>query len=116
MPLCCNDFIILVIATNLLLLLLLRYFILNYNIMLQMIGSFIPPYNLQCPSPLALMELKLSMEETFKKKSISYYVLVGYVPKMKGTDQNWLDENNTRRKVFHEKHDITYRPLLWSKS
>ena len=50
----------------------------------------------------------------FRKKSISHYLLVGYAPEMKDIGQEWLNEHNIRRKVFHEKHGTAYRPLLWS--
>jgi len=35
---------------------------------------------------------------------------------MSDRDKEWLEAHNSRRKIWHERHDKTYVPLHWSKS
>ena len=51
---------------------------------------------------------------SFKTKSISHDIVVGYQPEMSDEETKWLEAHNTRRKAFHEKHNKEYRSLKWS--
>jgi len=46
---------------------------------------------------------------------ISYDIIIGYNSEMSDRDTQWLEAHNSRRKTWHESHDKTYVPLLWSK-
>ena len=51
---------------------------------------------------------------TFRTKTVSHTIRVGYEPPMTGKESTWLEGHNSRRKAFHEENGETFRPLVWS--
>mmetsp|Transcript_227 Transcript_227/g.403 ORF Transcript_227/g.403 Transcript_227/m.403 type:complete len:666 (-) Transcript_227:153-2150(-) len=45
---------------------------------------------------------------------ISHEILVGVKAIMSEADQGFLDAHNTRRQVFHESQEVSFRPMAWS--
>jgi len=50
----------------------------------------------------------------FRTEEISHEILVGVKAIMSEADQGFLDAHNTRRQVFHESQEVSFRPMAWS--
>ena len=51
----------------------------------------------------------------YYQDEISYDIIIGYNSEMSDRDTQWQEAHNSRRKTWHERHEKTYVPLLWSK-